>query len=368
MLYLFCLGLKSKLGRRYKEEELVLPQPRPAAKEFPERYAIIYKLLIASVVGFMACGMFCFPLAAVALQKILYGKGSIVFLSPYAGVVSVLPSLPLSIIIWAFARKLIGLRFAEFGQYQELRDYVGAKMILLNTWMYKKLDLGPFFPTEGLKPDLSYKEIRQIIWNNVLKMADFQKISALDWHWFFKAGLIVWLFVGPIYILAMDSYIIISQHGMAVNPVFGVTESDYSWQDIESAKIYSTTQDSHFEPRFEIKTTDGNQIELWGGLGIGSPSSEALTRTIDLLNSNSLKIDCRLPVFPSDSDLSEHTKSEAGKVFRHACFGNLFNPSKIFGPPIKMPKPDISGIKIEKPKLIFSEIKIELPKKEEPKP
>lgn len=296
-------GLKSGLGKKYTDEELLLPQPKHQPDSFPAWYGYIHALILFCFFAFFIFALFYFPNIIIYLQRLLYYKPDMTFfLAPNTPLISMLPSLFVGMVVYGVVIKfLLGL-FPRLDEYQALRDRIT-------------------FNTQGLS-----KEQKQEIWQDALQKVDSKKLSLAEWRQILFYGLIIWFIAGLVYVLAMDDYIALKGDKLIVNSFFELKESQYSLSDIKVVKVSpNASQDNDGEynltPKFELELNDSKKVDIWGGLGWGSPSAESLIRTADTLHQR--KIPFEIDKLDSDLELEalREYDSEAEKtvktVFEH---------------------------------------------------
>lgn len=273
ILAFFWWGLKSKFGKKYSDDELLLPIPKSSPEKFPVWFGYVYAIIMFLFFAFFIFALFYFPNIVVALQKLLYVKSdAILFLNSNTILVSMLPSLFLGMVVYAFVIKYLLNFFPKLNRYQAIRDRIN-------------------FNTQGLS-----KEKKQEIWQSALEKVDLDKLALSEWRQIFIMGFFVWLIAGPVYILAMDNYVMIKKDSIAVNPFLGFSEQQYPFQDLVNAEVSAgayKTKDGEYKmnPKFELQFKDGKKQDIWGGIGWGSPSSESLIEVSKILNSEGVKLE-----------------------------------------------------------------------------
>ncbi len=236
---------------------------------FPKWYNAVYQVLIFSWIGSWILALFAIPRGISYIQKILYtGDQTVIFIAPNTEFAVMIPSMFLAMAAGGLILKVLVAPFPKFDQFQAIKSHVNAKG---------------------------------------------------EWGTLFLFTLIAWLFIGAIYILAMDNYIVFRKDGLAHNAFLRFTETKYSWQNIDKVRVYANVswdkkdQDWDVAPHFDIVLNNGKAIDIWGGLGLGSPSGESLITAAGILHSNGVKIELD-PV--SDPNIASGYVAEAENNFR----------------------------------------------------
>lgn len=297
-LFLLFGLYKSKLQKIYSDKGDLLKEKAGEYKVFPSWYGVLYGLVLVFFIGFFIFALFAFPIALSYIQKLLYVRGdTIAFIAPNTVLITLLPSLFLGMAVAAVLIKLFISLFPGFDQYQALKDRIGRN-------------------TQGLSA-----ERRKEIWHEAMAKVNTRKLSLTEWQPILLFSMIAWLFIGPIYILAIDDYVAVKQDGIVNNPFVKFTETKYDWQDISKARIYANVSRDKdgwsVSPHFDVIIKDGKSIDVWGGQGFGSPESDSLIKVADVLHSNGVKME----VEPINNQQALNSYSDNGKtindVFTH---------------------------------------------------
>lgn len=300
LLFYIWKGLKANSGKKYTDEELLLLQPKSKPEEFPEYYSTLHGLCLFSFLIFSLVAMFGFAIIVGTVQKLLYGRGdTIIFSAANTIPISCVPSLFLGMVGGAFSLKYLAHFYPKFDQYQALKDRINQNAF-----------------------GLSKKEKNAIFEDSLCKV-NMEKLAASEWRLLFIGAFIIWIIVGPVYILAMDYYTKFTSQGLAVNTFLDLKERYYKWSDIASAKIYATTAKGErgkkiFNPKFEIITTDKAKITIWDRVGWGSPSPKELIRIVSFLKSKGIMINIDPLTAEQEEALSRYNQKAISEV--HSIF------------------------------------------------
>lgn len=307
ILYVFIWGLRSRFGKKYSDNQLLLKSPHKRIEQFPRWYTLLFLLvLLMFFVFFIAC-LFILPVYLAEVQKLIYYSDKTeIFIAPYMILASLIPSMFVGMVVYSLIYKILLLIFRQFDRYQALmaRIYFGMN-------------------TQGLS-----QEEKDELWNDALKKVDLEKLAISEWRTIFIMGILVWIFAGPMYVLAMDTYVRVESDGIVVNPFLKLTEKKYKFSDVEKAVVSTRAYESKKEegeykmnPHFELQFKDGYKEDLWGGVGWGSPTADELILLAMALESKDVQIEVdqldseeELGVFKQYNDSANST---VGKVFEY---------------------------------------------------
>lgn len=239
---------------------------------FPKWYNALSTVMLVFYIGFFIGFGFGFPIVLSYLQEFFFkDKDTIIFLAPNTVIATMLPSLFLGISLGALLLKSLVSLFPSFDRFQARK---------------------------------SRQHVRY------------------EWNWILLFSVISWLMAGPFYILSMDNYIALKQDGLIHNEFLRFTETKYSWQDIDKARVYADVSwdnedgDWDVTPHFDIVVNTGKAIDIWGGFGFGSPSGESLIKAADILNLKGIEIE--LEPISNPQALAKYTaESDVQKLFTH---------------------------------------------------
>lgn len=101
---------------------------------------------------------------------------------------------------------------------------------------------------------------------------------------------VLWLLAGLGILLGMDDYIEVRPEGVAVNSLFGLTETLHPWHEIAAIRFYPgeyvwthkyDPSEPELSPRFDMETRGGEIIPLWNYPIWPSPDPEKLARVAE---------------------------------------------------------------------------------------
>jgi hypothetical protein len=77
----------------------------------------------------------------------------------------------------------------------------------------------------------------------------------------------------------------INNSGIYYNKIFSFNEKYFEWEKLNSVSINCVKGKNTLTPEMILQFGD-NKIDIWGGMGLGAPSSEKLIKAINLINEN----------------------------------------------------------------------------------
>jgi hypothetical protein len=123
-LALLCWALKSSLNNNNRESELSQTDHPDTDQGDPERFIVIYVLIIALAVPFAVGTLFFFPNILSLIQKFLYSTyDAILFFNASTISSSWVPSLFFGLVFYYFAVKATSLFFPRFDRFQRYLDW-----------------------------------------------------------------------------------------------------------------------------------------------------------------------------------------------------------------------------------------------------
>lgn len=301
LVALFWKILRSRYNVQYSEKELVETKDTP--EEFPSWYSPLYYSLIVSCLVASIGFMFLFPYLILFLQKVLYFSPEMVLFSANnTYIFAVAPSLLLGLILSGVIVNYLLSFFPKFDHYSTIKELFNSR------YTY------------------SSAAVKKEAWQKALKNVNLKKLTLSQWRPFLQQALVILCIAGPVYALAMDNYIALTQDKVIVNSFLDLKETHYPIADIKIIRVMpdahiDTDNESTLSPKFELEFTNGKKVDLWGGIGIGSPSPEKLIKTADLLREKNVPFE----VDSLDSDLeisalnayAPEDQEKVKKVFNH---------------------------------------------------
>jgi hypothetical protein len=120
------LALKSDLGKKIPDKELLLKSPRRVPEKFPVWFGYIYAVIVVVSMILVIMSLFYVPNVVVWLQKIFYWKENVLYIfNSDTTIWSMLPSFFVALAMLAFTLKLIVI-FLKVIQYLNYTNPVEA--------------------------------------------------------------------------------------------------------------------------------------------------------------------------------------------------------------------------------------------------
>jgi len=267
------LALKSDLGKKIPDKELLLKSPRRVPEKFPVWFGYIYAVIVVVSMILVIMSLFYVPNVVVWLQKIFYWKENVLYIfNSDTTIWSMLPSFFVALAMLAFTLKLIVIIFPKFDRYQALVDRF------------------------NYLTRFSSKTQKNEVWKFAINKIDLNKLAFSEWRLTVLISFIVWLMCGPIFILAADTYVFIMADHLLINPFLGLTEKKYYFDDIRKVKINLGARTNSYNevsvsPSFDLEFKDGRVHDIWQGVGLGSPPAESLIGVAELLKQNGVQFE-----------------------------------------------------------------------------
>lgn len=301
-LIIFYRGYKSPLGKKYSDNELLLPRPKQVVEKVPRHYNFFYWIGIIFLIVSFSFIMIIFSFATSFFQKLFFTTNESILITPdTAFVASIFPSIFFGSLFGYFLYIIFYQFFPKLNQYQALKSRINQN-------------------TMGLG-----KKERNKIWEDALHKVDTAKLAKAEWRGFFIFGLICWFIAMPLYFLAIDHYYKITSDSLIINRYLSLIEKQYVWSDIKFVKAYATLSKSDqggisLHPKIEVTTSDGTEIDFWGGASVKYPPSDELINILQKLHIAGVKFEVQPLTDDQKSALlnyNQKAQENVNAVFRY---------------------------------------------------
>lgn len=246
-------------------------------ESFPKSFWYLYLALWAfywvATIGSMWFIFFIVPF----LQSFYIDSNVVTFSSPYAYGFAMSFTMVLTAASLLFVGKLIYTHYPEFDRYQALRNKLTTAAFKKLTWRTQRRKI------EEATPKYNEENLARAEWRTVLPIFLF-----------------CWSIIVPLYVLAVDDYVLTTTEAVYENGFFSLTASKTLLSEATSARMYATSGSKchgrggcsgpYLYPHFELYFQDGSIHDVWGSLGIDFNDQSNLLKVVHQLKSSHIPI------------------------------------------------------------------------------